>query len=177
MKRNASKMMCIFAAVVLIAACLTGCIGGNPSPNKRVSQALGIPCDAATVLSEYDSHGGFHGDGTCFYALKFDEASAAEQIAASGDWRPLPLTDNLAALVWGKEIGDVTYQAAVIRDNDWNHPLIPSVEHGYYFFLDRHSQSTDVKNDTHLLERTSLNFTVAVYDTDTDTLYYSEVDT
>ena len=56
-------------------------------------------------------------------------------------------------------------------------PVIPEVENGYYYFLDRHSQSTNPKYDSGVLGRASYNFTIAIYDEDRQTLYYAELDT
>lgn len=44
--------------------------------------------------------------------------------------------------------------------------FFPMVYNGYHFFIDRHSESKDVKDDTDLLNRNSLNFAIAIYDTD-----------
>ena len=52
-----------------------------------------------------------------------------------------------------------------------------SLKEGYYFIYDRHSESTEPFDSTEILERASLNFTAAIYDADTDRLYYVEVDT
>ena len=43
--------------------------------------------------------------------------------------------------------------------------------------MDRSSESTDNTDDSMLLSRYSFNFTIAIYDTDTDILYYFEYDT
>ena len=45
---------------------------------------------------------------------------------------------------------------------------------GFYRLIDRHSDAGDGQN---LLERASLNVTLAVYDADSDTLYFCEMDT
>ena len=49
----------------------------------------------------------------------------------------------------------------------------------YYFFFDRHSDATNPKDDSAFLDesRPSYNFTVAIYDSDTNMLYYARVDT
>ena len=52
-------------------------------------------------------------------------------------------------------------------------PGIPEIRAGFYRLIDRHAQA----GETDLLGRASLNFTLALYDTDTDTLYYFEMDT
>lgn len=41
----------------------------------------------------------------------------------------------------------------------------------------RHSESTDHFDDTNVLDRHSFNFVIAIFDTDTNRLYYSRFDT
>ena len=53
-------------------------------------------------------------------------------------------------------------------------PLIPPIEKGYYLLEDRHSEA---KENLDLLDRSSYNFTLSVYDTDNRTLYYYKLDT
>jgi len=44
-------------------------------------------------------------------------------------------------------------------------------------FVDRHSESKDIHSDIDLFSRHSFNFTIALYDVDSNTLYYYEFDT
>ena len=62
--------------------------------------------------------------------------------------------------------------------NDDGNALAPKVENGYYFFMDRQTdEDEDIYDDSSVLGRSSYNFTVAVYDTDTDTMHYFKLDT
>ena len=54
---------------------------------------------------------------------------------------------------------------------------LPQIQNGYYYFVDRQAESEMQHSDAQLMERASLNFSIALYDVDTDTLYYIEVDT
>lgn len=170
------QIVCLLLAA-LMASALAGCVGGDVK--SGISKRLSLDCSSAEIMQSYDSHGGFLGDGTSFYALQFSDSSQAERISTSGDWKPLPLTDTLKAVAWGEQDDEHDFAPMIIKDNDWDHPLIPKVENGYYFFLDRHSNATDPKDDSMLLDesRPSYNFTLAIYDTDSDILYYSQVDT
>ena len=51
------------------------------------------------------------------------------------------------------------------------------VEEGFYYFYDRHSQSQDPFDDSELHQLYSWNFTLAVYDSKNERLYYYEFDT
>ena len=87
----------------------------------------------------------------------------------------MPLTENLTALVYGLQT-ESSSVGPMIHSGD-GAPVIPEVENGYYYFLDRHSQSTNPKDDSGVLDRASYNFTIAIFDTDQQTLYYMELDT
>ncbi len=45
------------------------------------------------------------------------------------------------------------------------------------FNYDRYHDSTDPYDDSNVLARASFNFTIALYDAETDILYYCEFDT
>ena len=89
-------------------------------------------------------------------------------------------TCALPILVYGvteqtgtEETGITVYQTGPYVTDDDNDPLIPEIRAGFYRLIDRHAQA----GETDLLGRASLNFTLALYDTDTDTLYFCEMDT
>ena len=54
---------------------------------------------------------------------------------------------------------------------------MPAIYNGYYMFEDRHSESKDSRDDSELFDRYSYNFSIAIYDCDTDKMYYFEFDT
>lgn len=126
---------------------------------------VGLNLADAQFRSDDDSHGGFHGDGVRLAVLHFDEAADAALLDTVEGWSPLPLSDELDDMLY-KQIEGI-YPSDV---------RIPRVEHGYWYFRDRYSaQSPDAEKP--FTERYSYNFTAAVLDTDTNTLYYCEVDT
>lgn len=98
----------------------------------------------------------FHGDGSF-------------TVPERGFWHELPLTETLSAMVYD-------YRTELLRDGN-DRARIPEVENGYYFFYDRHSKSLSPFRDEDLFSRSSFNFTLAIYDADTLTLYYYELDT
>ena len=53
-------------------------------------------------------------------------------------------------------------------------PLFPKVEEGYWFFCDDQTESYTAQG---VRERPSQNFTAAVYDSQSRTLYCGELDT
>ena len=54
---------------------------------------------------------------------------------------------------------------------------IPIVNNGYWFVLDRNSMAINEYCYDHIFSRGCLNYTVAVYDTDENILYYFREDT
>ena len=161
---------------MVLLVIMTGC-RAEKTDNilSEISKTIGVDVSAGEVISESDSHGGFHGDGDTVVVIRFADTSFSTQVGDNEEWNALPLTENLTVLVYGirKEDGSV---GPMIHSGDGT-PAIPEVENGYYYFRDRHSQSTDPTDDSGILGRASYNFTIAIYDTDSKILYYMELDT
>ena len=179
-----SVTMMLLAAVLLS---MSGCVSENKLTD--ISKVLEVDVSKGTIVSEMDNHGGFHGDGQTYIEIRFADTECLNAIQSSAAWKPLPLTQNGMALLYGVEMDlgtigppphdeemGVGMVGPMLHGED-NKPLVPPVENGYYCFVDRASESTDPKDDTDVLRRYSYNFTMAIYDTDTNTLYYAELDT
>lgn len=132
-----------------------------------VSRTIGIMIPFSTEVECKDSHGGFHGDGECIIKVYFSDEQGTEFkeiINKDSRWHQLPMPDKLQEIA-GARIDKDMY--------------IPIIQNGYYFFLDRHSEADDKYNPYEMYEefRASSNYTVAVFDTDENILYYYELDT
>lgn len=92
------------------------------------------------------------------------------------DWKKLPLDETLTAFVYGTR-GEDWSKGPYLPETSGGQPMFPKIENGYYFFLDRHKDSLNPEDTEGLLDRASINCTIALYDTDTDTLYFCEYDT
>ena len=141
----------------------------------RRTDYFGFNIAEFTVVAEEDTHGGFLGDGD--YYLILDCSGKTEQAAELiKDWSPLPLTENLQRVMnmtcSGVDDDGVSYSKTLAEIAHW-----PIIENGVYKFIDRHSEAIDKSDDTNLFNRYSFNFSIAVYDLDTNTLYYCELDT
>lgn len=147
-----------FVSVLALVLCL--CLFWKD--NGELSDVGGVDMSGGEVVSSEDTHGGFHGDGYKLVQVRYAAGAVQEEIAASEDWRSLPLTGALHTFV---------YQPYDTR------LLIPEIESGYYWFYDRHSESVDHRSDAGLLSRYSFNFTLAIYDSDADILYFCIYDT
>lgn len=157
----------MFSAAESLGASLSDAIWNCNSGFSKTLDALGVKRSEVTIRYEKDDHGGFLGDGTTLIIAALP--AFPEKIETSKDWRPLPLSAPLTELV-------EQYLSDELKDGNGRR-LLPVVEHGFYCFVDRHSESVDPKDDSELLQRFSFNFTLSIYDTDTDTLYYIEFDT
>ncbi|MDD4760670.1 MAG: hypothetical protein PHU66_07665 [Bacteroidaceae bacterium] len=166
------RFMCILLLLIIICS-LTGCF--SQSINKRISNTIEIRLPTNLKIDYEDTHGGFHGDGETFAKIEFDTSEAENislQITNHKGWRNLPLSENLNLIMYGGEKNNVEYVY-----NFAERLGIPYIENGYWFFTDRHRESSFSEKDEDLFQRNSFNFTLALYDTDTNTLYYFEFDT
>ena len=155
--------------IVTIIACLflTSC---NTAGNGQ-TEYFGFKTSVFTVVDEKDTHGGFHGDGSYYLILDcLEKTEHAEELIK--EWKPLPLTENLQLIMYGGEKDGVNYAYNLAEEAHW-----PIITNGVYKFVDRHSEAINKSDDTNLFNRYSYNFSVAVYDLDTNTLYYFEFDT
>ncbi len=169
------------AFILVILSLFLGASGNQQLANQlntaNVSQTLLLALTQGTIVENVDTHGGFHGDGESLTVWKFDDNSMLEQIQADSDWKELPLTENLEALLYG-----VVYDNGVLVNQvgpyvDFSEEQLPHIQNGYYYFVDRQAETEQQHSDTQVMERASFNFSIAIYDTDTDTLYYVELDT
>ena len=141
------------------------------SINLQPDDYFGFSKQSFTVVEEMDTHGGFLGDGAYYLILDCsNNADAALNIVAN--WNQLPLSRNLNLIMYDGEKDGVAYGYNL---SEVAH--MPTIENGYYRFEDRHSEANDASDDSGLFSRSSFNFSLAVYDSDTNRLYYFEFDT
>lgn len=143
--------------------------------NHRISESTGIPIPDSIGIDYEDTHGGFHGDGETLAIVKFDGDTAQSvraEILEQADWKRLPLTESLGVMMYGGVKNGITYAyeyAELLQ--------MPHIENGYWYFEDRQIESGLSREGQDLFPRASQNFTIAIYDLNTDILYYLEVDT
>ncbi len=153
------KALCgILFMVIMVGVCACG----SQSEYEPFSELLNIEIDAKSVVSDDDTHGGFHGDGSRLIVVQYDDDTMEETISEADNWKKLPCSDNLNTFI---------YQP---YDSNLH---IPEISNGYYFFYDRHSDAQNHYSDEDLLNRASFNFTFALYDSDTKKLYICSYDT
>ena len=139
----------------------------------RPDKIFGLAPPDYWIIDEGGMYGGCNGDG--HYYLILDCSKYAERArCVVREWEPLPLSQNLNLAMYGGEKDGIENGYHFAEEAHW-----PRIEHGFYRFLDRSSESEaeHPEDDTELLNRYSFNFSVAIYDTDSDILYYYELDT
>lgn len=103
------------------------------------------------------------------------EGKAAEnvlsQIKNNDNWKALPLSQNVELEMYGGKKGTVTYESDLAKKLD-----MPKIQHGYWIFIDRFNNETRVTDGEGLFPRYSANYTLGIYDIDSNTLYYCKFD-
>ena len=162
MKKTISFIM-IAALIFTLSACGTN--DNNKKTILDISDMLDIEISQESVI-------GMQNDDNGFVSLEITDTNTVDEIKS--EWKELPLTENLTALVYGLEDETSSIGPYISEDGE---ALFPKVENGYYYFYDRHSESKDHFDDTNVLARHSFNFVIAIFDTDTNRMYYSRFDT
>ena len=167
------KKLSWLGALVALGLLLGGC-----SQKENVSRTLEVDVSGGEIVAQTDTHGGFHGDGTTYLALRFADDALQEQIEASDVWRAFPLDDTVRALVYGIEgeaDGTSWCVGPYLTDAD-GEALVPEIEEGYYRLID-HQAEEGKATGADILHRASFHFALGLYDSREDILYFCELDT
>lgn len=124
-----------------------------------------------SVVEEVEDYGGFPVDGSHYLILDCSD-NKQKALEIIKDWNKLPLSENLNLAMYGGEKDGVIYGYELAKEAH-----MPKIENGYYIFEDSQLEGKDRSDDSKLLYRNSFNFEIAVYDCDTDKMYYFEFDT
>ena len=158
------KIVLIF---ILISFCFS--LSSCDLDGMKVNLYFGFQKDDYIVLDE-KSERGFHGDGFSRLILDCSE-NTVEAHKIVDEWKKMPLSENLQLIMYGGEKDGKSYGFYCAEEAHW--PMI--VSNGVYKFVDENSD--DESDDTNLFNRSSFNFMIALYDLDTDILYFYEMDT
>ena len=129
------------------------------------SSLIETPIPMFEKIEEKDTHGGFHGDGEALVKVYFSDKQAEKfirKIDNNTHWNKLPMKDILQTC---------------INNNITDEISVPIIENGYWFFLDRHSKATDKYNYYDMFDRASSNYSIAIFDIDSNVLYIYSLDT
>ena len=164
-----------WCAEVAFAACKTGRLVNRGFLNGPVCPIYGFGMLAAvTALGPVRGSlpALFFGGGLLATALELVGGWALMTLFHARWWdysdKPFNLGGYIClrfSLLWGLGV------TAVMRLVD------PAVENGWYRLIDRHADAADPADESAILGRGSLNFTLALYDADRNELYYLTLDT
>ncbi len=145
----------------------TGSVDNIP---KYLNDKIGIAIKDCKVVKNEEKRAG-NGDGDIVIILDCENNSLNFR---NNDWKKLSLTKNIELRIYGGEKDGIRYEGSISEDYD-----IPVISNGYYYFVDKQNKKSEKHNDKYLLddERYSYNYYIAIYDLDTDKLYYIEEDT
>lgn len=167
------KVICIVSIIlfsVIFIALIFGVFQFMLSGDLELRYEFGFDKDDYIIIDEYDSHGGFQGEGS--YRLILDCSQSREKaLKQVADWNRLPLSENLRLIMYGGEKDGVEYAYDLASD-----AKIPEINNGFYKFINRSPNATDKYSDD-IFSAYSFNFSLAVYDSDADMLYYYKYDT
>ncbi len=165
------KIVCsLLLAFACVIAGILGCTTNSADRTlKDIGYELGIDIGEGEIVKLEDTHGGFHGDGSLLVTIKFANNKLENKLADSKEWQAFPLDKTAQTLLYGNTIEDEQV-GPFVTDRDGN-KLFPPVKKGYYWLRDRQPEFS--KSTVNSLS----NFTVAIYDTQKDTLYYCKMDT
>ena len=174
-----SKRIAVISAICIMISSLSNC-SNEFDPKEYVESHLDINTESAQIDTVIEPPRSFNGDGNTYVVLNFSDNPITEEIKEKENWKQLPLTENLATIIYGGE-KDGKQIDAFVCDYDGGAktgiPLIPQIENGYYYFKDRHLDAKDIYDDSKIFERESYNYTIAIYDEDTNLLYFWSEDT
>ena len=157
----------VLVFVFSLAAC------GSQEPQEIVSEALGVDASTGSTMSSMDTHSG-NGDGISCIVLHFDGNEMIKQIEADDAWQSFPLDETVQTLVYG--VSDAESSIGPFLTDEDGKALVPEIKNGYYRLIDRQVEQ-DTATGADIPNRASFNFTVGLYDTDTNMLYCCELDT
>ena len=172
---NRKVLCCVLLAVACVIAGILGCTTNSSNRIlKNIGHELSIDISSGEIVTSKDTHGGFHSDGYLLVSVRFSDDKISKQLSKSEEWEAFPLDETAQTLIYGREIegGKV---GPFVTDRDGN-KLFPQIEQGYYWLRDRQPEtSQQAKKDG--VSNCLCNFTVAVYDTQKNMLYYCKLDT
>lgn len=134
---------------------------------KTLDAEFGFSQEDFTVVEEYDTHA-WMGDGRYYLTLDCsNNVDKANEVVK--DWQKLPFTEDIKLIMYG----DVQHGSFYERKD--SNTKFPEIENGSYMVVNRHNGGEAEQVDD-LPYMSSNNFTIAVYDSDTNKMYYFEYD-
>ena len=142
---------------------------------QRTSKIIEIDVSSGKYLKRIETHCGPQYDGDYYASIQFSEKdNIFESIKNNSHWKNDVLPKSLEYLLYDDEPEDIFH---FINDPKM---VFPRTNNYYYFFKNRSAEfeAPEDRNPDNLLNwEYSLNFTVALFDLNTNILYIYELDT
>ena len=142
---------------------------------QRTSEILEIDLSDGKYLNRIETHCGFLYDGDYYATIQFFETDKIlESLNNNSHWKKEALPKSLVYLLYDEEADDKIH---FINDPKM---VFPHTDNYYYFFINRSAlfEEPENRNPDYLLNwEYSFNFTVALFDLNTNILYIYELDT
>ncbi len=161
MKKPLAAALMLPLCMILLSAC-SPLMAWGISYEKDIGQIIGITLPDFEDKKYVDDRGWF-ADGTTTALYRFDDENAKlvkDQISRGEPWHALPLPEQ----------DGIRYGHELAREAG-----IPDTENGYWYFSDD-SPGAGTYDDAGILYGPPINFVLAIFDSDTNTLYYYEYD-
>lgn len=156
---------------VIGALLCTVFFAGTDYIDKKMS-VMGFSKNDFTVVAEINNYEDVHADRK--YCLVLDCSENRDRAYKNLEaWNKLPLPEQLEIVTYGGDYYGTFYPESRFLDGI----SVPEITNGYYYFKDRYRKAFDSNDCTVLLDRKTRNFDFAIYDADTDMLYYIREDT
>jgi hypothetical protein len=163
------KRLIVVSAVctVLVAGVCAYFLNVNAVHSNRFRSmiAVGLPPESR-VLVEKDEHGAL-GDGEYYAEIQLTRSGAQQFLqdaGQTGEWHPLPLPNDVNEIIYGDYV-----MGKICR--------VPPISRGRYFAEDRYAEMYPSDKMGGLLNRSAINVTIALLNTDTSLLYIYKLDT
>lgn len=178
MRKAISVTVILLLSLVLLFA-LIRCSGDDSSAGNEmyhhICEEIGISLPKDVAIKYEDSHGGFHGDGVLLAvvtATNEEDKSELKTILTHVGWRSELPEEMYAAFFGGVEtIEGVEYPTAgYVHDLELD---IPNVKNACFYYKDRYFEQY---GEQCTFAPYTQNFTLAVFDLDTNILYFIEGD-
>ncbi len=147
---------------IILVLLLSGC---SKNTINKIANELDTNLDKCSIVKESDTHGGFLGDGEYFVKMN------CSSIKINNNWQELPLPDEIDEVLTMKWCDNKDCKDFYHKYN------IKDLKVGFYYFIDRHSESKNKNDYKDINNRSSYNFTIAIYNKINEELYYYEIDT
>lgn len=135
---------------------------------SHIERLVDLSLRDGNIIDFYDSHGGFHGDGSLFAVIQFQNQAFLKKVEDKNCWHKLPLSSNVEEFIFNF--------CNLSNRGDWDHQWFPKISEGYYYFKDNHSEAIDKYSDKEIFNRYSHNLLIGVFDTSKNRLYVLKSD-